>query len=152
MMTHTIVATLIETREAADGHSVPVSTEFWRPLVQLFLSRADHFRIDCWNEEDDAQANAALLGVAERPDMSGGMTVFEGRLSATVIRSIISRGLDGDGTPRWFSLFLHKGEEQLFSSEHYGTRLTASGVCDEDLSILRTLLPASAKVTVDEDE
>lgn len=152
MTTHTIIATLGETRETPDGHSVPVRADFWRPVVQMFLSRADRFRIDCWNDEDDALAAAAVLGAAERPDMSGGMTVFEGRVSAEATRSIISRGLDGDGTPRWFSLFLYLGEEQMFSSEHYGTRLTASGVEDEDLTLLRALLPASAGVAVDQDE
>lgn len=151
-MTHTIIATLGETKETADGHSVPASTDFWRPVVQMFLSRADRFRIDCWNDEDDALAAAAVLGVAERPDMSGGMTVFEGNLSAAVTRSIISRGLDGDGTPRWFSLFLYQGQEQVFSSEHYGTRLTASGVEDEDLALLHALLQASASMAGDEDE
>ena len=150
-MTHRITATLSASGAAASARDVPVSTDFWRPVVQIFLSRADHFRIDCRNDEQGALAAAAVLGAAERWNMSGAMTAFEGTLTPVVRRTIITCGLDSDGTPRWFSLFLYRGREQLFSSQHYGTLLTASGVDNEDLAILRSLLPASASIVLDQD-
>ncbi|SFR11513.1 hypothetical protein [Desulfoscipio geothermicus] len=38
-------------KEVVPGVMVPLSYDFWKPLILYFALRSNTFRVDCWNAE-----------------------------------------------------------------------------------------------------
>jgi len=66
-----------EGRETKSGVMVPVNYDFWIPLFSYFIKKCTHFRVDCWEDENEAIERAGIFGQAVDTDIDN-MRVFQG--------------------------------------------------------------------------
>lgn len=120
---------------------------FWNPLIEYFLSGMDAFEIHCWKDEQAVveEITRELIGVACRKE--GKVLIVKGELTDKAKNFLLTNPLNAAGQLKWFSVFLYRKGTVLFSSEHYGTEFTGSGLnvaqkeffirtLPEDISIL----------------
>ncbi|RLQ92733.1 hypothetical protein [Planomicrobium sp. Y74] len=120
---------------------------FWSPLIEYFLSGMDAFEIHCWEDEQTVvdEIIHELSSVESRKE--GKVLIVKGELTEIVKDFLLTNPLNAAGQLKWFSVFLYRKGTVLFSSEHYGTEFTGSGLnvaqkeffirtLPEDISIL----------------
>ncbi len=117
--------------------------DFWRILVFNFLEYADCIRIDCWNEEQDIINDIAPLSYDIDNKTYEGMTILKFCKNEKVIEKIVDNAFNENRKVKWFSLFLQSDDEIFFSSEHYGSEFSITGISKEELKWVRYVVPKS---------
>ena len=124
----------------SDGFPFASSYDFWTPLVLWYLKDCDTIRFDCWI--DDENAISRVLPYAKKIDKKSipYMTIVCLDITIEVVEDLIKNPLDDEQKIAWFSVFLEKEGRIIFSSSHYGIELSVSGVNEQELEFLRSLI------------
>ena len=117
--------------------------DFWRILVTNFLEDADSIRIDCWNEEQNIIIEIAHLSYDIDNATNEKMTILRFNKNEKVIEEIVDNAFNENRKLKWFSLFLERNGEIIFSSEHYGSEFSITGISKEELKWVRYVVPKS---------
>ena len=110
--------------------------------MEYFLAKSDLFEIHCFDEETAAieELSSDLPGLFDI-DRKQGMTIFSGLLTLEIAEYLMSRHVSAKGKLKWFSVFLSRGEQHIFSSEHWGTEFFVPDITDEDLLFIKHVAP-----------
>lgn len=114
-------------------------------MIEFFFAYADSFEIHCWKEESVKFEDIINeLPKIERDD-EGQLLIASGQLNEKAKEFILMRSLDARDRLKWFSLFLEKQGEPLFSSEHYGVELIGYKLNAEQIAFLEKVLPGDVR-------
>ncbi|MEZ4768843.1 MAG: hypothetical protein R2844_10520 [Caldilineales bacterium] len=132
--------------DTASGPRIPVALEHWPPLVRHFGARCNRFRADCWARD------AALLDVFrpyadDESPPGANPAIIVGRLSPELLEIILREPFDSDGGVKWFTLMLMQDDEISLSSAHNGAEIRLTGVSDEEMAWVRSILPDDVRIT-----
>ncbi|WP_223642526.1 hypothetical protein [Planococcus sp. 4-30] len=116
--------------------------EYWLLLMEYFLAKSDLFEIHCFDEEAAIieELNSNLPGLFE-VDKKQGMTIFSGLLTLENAEYLMTRHVSAEKKLKWFSVFLSRGEQHIFSSEHWGTEFFVPDVTEDDLLFIKHVAP-----------
>lgn len=119
---------------------------FWNPLIEHFLSKMDTFEIHCWEDEQAVvdEITRELNSVKCRKE--GKVLIVKGELTDKTKNFLLTNSLNDDGQLKWFSVFLLRNGNILFSSEHYGTEFTGSGLNVEQKEFSIRTLPKDISI------
>ncbi|WP_282019684.1 hypothetical protein [Planomicrobium okeanokoites] len=119
---------------------------FWNPLIEHFFSGMDAFEIHCWEDEQAVidEIIHGLKSVVSRKE--GKVLIVKGDLTDKAKNFLLTNSLNDAGQLKWFSVFLHRSGNILFSSEHYGTEFTGSGLSDAQKAFFKRTLPEDISV------
>ncbi|TCO67709.1 hypothetical protein [Marinisporobacter balticus] len=129
-----------EVRKTVGGTMIPISYDFWKPLIDYFIKRCNKFRIDCWYEEVEGIQRAQLFGESVQSDINN-MKIFEGQITEQFIKELIEHPFDKEGKIKWFSIFFMNDKDMILSSEHYGSEFSTGWITDEDIEFIRCTIP-----------
>lgn len=139
-----------ELTEFAAGHEtdrVPASGnyDYWLLLMEYFLAKSDLFEIHCFDEETETieELTSGLPGLFDI-NVKQGMTIFSGDLTLDIAEFLVSRHISRKKKLKWFSVFLSRGEQHVFSSEHWGTEFFVPDITEDDLLFIRHVAPVDA--------
>lgn len=118
---------------------------FWIPMIEFFFAYADSFEIHCWKEESEKFKEIINELPNVESDNDGLLLIASGQLNEKAKKFILTRSLDIKGRQKWFSLFLEKQGEALFSSEHYGVELIGYKLNTEQIAFLEKVLPEDVR-------
>jgi hypothetical protein len=128
-------------RETTSGYMIPISYDFWKPLMTYFIKRGTKFRLDCWSNETEGIERAGLLGCSIIGEI-GNLRIFEGKITEEFIYEIVENPFDKDGKIKWFSIFLkNKDDEIIFSSEHNGSEFVTGWISPKDVDFIKATVP-----------
>ncbi|MGI2328097.1 hypothetical protein [Planococcus sp. YIM B11945] len=130
-----------------DGHHMAEDYAFWPPLIAYFIDRSDAFEIHCWEEEQETVEQIQRELDQVQLQKEGHTAVFSGPLTPETKAFFPTKALNNKNQLKWFSVFLLKDGQSLFSSEHYGTELIGYGLTDEQTKFLQEALPENASFT-----
>ncbi|MGK7379775.1 hypothetical protein ACSFXN_18315 [Planococcus sp. 1R117A] len=140
---HFEITTFIESN---NGINFATDYSFWIPLIDYFLVEADAFEIHCWEDEQatvDEILNA-LNDAACRKE--GSVLIVGGELTDRAKNFLLSHPMNATGHLKWFSVFLHRKGNLLFSSEHYGTEFVGIGLDKSQREFFQKALPSTVSV------
>ncbi|MFK8793179.1 hypothetical protein [Planococcus plakortidis] len=75
----------------------------------------------------------------------GHLLIANGQLNEKAKEFILTRSLDANRRLKWFSVFLERQGETLFSSEHYGMELIGYELNLEQIAFLEKVLPGDVR-------
>lgn len=135
---------LTEFKDDPESERIPATEnyDYWLLLMEYFLAKSDTFEIHCFNEEVTAirELTSDLPGLFESNEKQG-VTIFTGPLTADIIKFLLTRHLIEQKRLAWFSVFLNRGEQLIFTSEHWGTEFFVPDVTEEDLLFIKHVAP-----------
>lgn len=116
--------------------------DYWLLLMEYFLAKSDTFEIHCFNEEAGVieELTTSLPGLFDIDDKQG-MTIFSGLLTLEIAEYLMSCHVSEKKKLKWFSIFLSKGEQHIFSSEHWGTEFFVPDITEKDLLFIKHVAP-----------
>ncbi|TWT04444.1 hypothetical protein FQV26_16025 [Planococcus sp. CPCC 101016] len=128
--------------QASDRIPAIGNYDYWLLLMEYFLAKSDTFEIHCFNEEAAAieELTSSFPGLFDI-DKKGGMTIFSGLLTLEIAQFLMSHHVSEKKMLKWFSVFLSRGEQHIFSSEHWGTEFFVPDVTEEDLLFIKHVAP-----------
>lgn len=132
--------------ESGNGMHYAEDYSFWNPLLKYFLNGMDAFEIHCWEDEQAVvdEIIHELSDVTWRKE--GKAVIVEGELTDKAKNFLLTKPLNVAGQLKWFSVFLYRNGNILFSSEHYGTEFTGSGLNVEQKEFFIRTLPEEISV------
>jgi len=128
------------TKDTASGISIPITYEYWKPLMEHFIDKCTGFRLDCWEDEEEAIGSAAKLGT-ETESYATKMLSFQNSISEEFIDEVLNFPLDKEGKIKWFGVNLKQDEEYLICCQHYGSEFVTGWLRDEDAEFIKSILP-----------
>ncbi|MGO1059231.1 hypothetical protein ACTL32_08900 [Planococcus sp. FY231025] len=132
--------------EASSGIHIAADYSFWVPLIRYFLNEADEFEIHCWEDEEAAVEEILVVVKDAACRKEGKVLIVSGVLKEEAKNFIVSQALDESGNLKWFSVFLSQNGKSRFSSEHYGTEFTGTGLKQQQRDFFEGALPAGTSV------
>ena len=113
--------------------------------MNLFIEKSNFIEIHCWNEEKEIieEIITEIGDSFEIKDVESNknMTIFKGTLTKQIQVFLLSINyLTKNKELKWFSVFLND-----FSSEHWGTEYSASNISDEDIIIIKSIMPENTR-------
>ncbi|SHJ72744.1 hypothetical protein SAMN05444401_3719 [Clostridium amylolyticum] len=139
------------TKDTASGISIPVTYQYWKPLMEYFIDKCTGFRLDCWEDEKEAVDSASKLG-KETESYAAKMVSFQNSISEEFIDEVLNFPLDKEGKIKWFGVNLKKDEEYLISCQHYGSEFVTGWLKDEDADFIKSILPKDFTFNVIDEE
>ncbi|MBT2571343.1 hypothetical protein [Planococcus sp. ISL-110] len=120
--------------------------DYWLLLMEYFLAKSDLFEIHCFDEETETivELTLNLPGLFDI-DQKQGMTIFSGLLTLDIAEFLMTRHVSRKNKLKWFSVFLSRGEQHIFSSEHWGTEFFVPDITEEDLLFIKHVAPDDAR-------
>lgn len=134
----TSMADTPETFSYADDYA------FWILMIEHFFGYADSFEIQCWKEET-AKFEDIINELPNVEHDDGHLLIANGQLNEKAKEFILTRSLDANRRLKWFSVFLERQGETLFSSEHYGMELIGYELNLEQIGFLEKVLPGDVR-------
>lgn len=120
--------------------------DYWLLLMEYFLAKSDLFEIHCFDEETETIEELSFhLPGSFDIDKKLGMTIFSGLLTLDIAEFLMTRHVSRKKKLKWFSVFLSKGEQHIFSSEHWGTEFFVPDITEEDLLFIKHVAPEDAR-------
>lgn len=122
--------------------------DYWLLLMEYFLAKSDLFEIHCFNEETETieELTSSLPGLFDI-NVKQGMTIFSGLLTLDIAEFLITHHVNRKKKLKWFSVFLSREEQHVFSSEHWGTEFFVPDITEEDLVFIKHVTPEDARFT-----
>ncbi|WP_341202469.1 hypothetical protein [Planomicrobium okeanokoites] len=132
--------------ESDNGMHYAEDYSFWKRLIEHFLSGMDTFEIHCWEDEQAVvdEIIQQMKNVICR--IEGKVLIVKGEMTDKAKNFLLSNPLNAAGQLKWFSVFLYCNGNILFSSEHYGTEFTGSGLNVEQKEFFISTLPEDISV------
>lgn len=135
---------LTEFADELESYRIPATGnyEYWLLLMEYFLAKSDTVEIHCFNEEKEEieELRSGLPGVFDASEKQG-MTIFSSFLTPEITEFLLHRHVSKTSKLKWFSVFLSKGEQHIFSSEHWGTEFFVPDIAEEDLLFIKHVAP-----------
>ena len=144
-MKHNIHYELTSMADTPETFSYAEDYSFWIPMIEYFLAYADSFQIHCWKEETAKFVDIINELPSVKRDDDGQLLIVSGQLNGKAKEFILMRSLDAKGRLKWFSVFLERQGEPLFSSEHYGMELIGYELNLEQIAFLEKVLPGDVR-------
>lgn len=144
-MKHNMHYELTSMADTPETFSYAEDYSFWIPMIEHFFVYADSFEIHCWKEESAKYADIINELPSVERDEDGQLLIASGQLNEKAKEFILSRSIDTKGRLKWFSLFLKKQGEPLFSSEHYGVELIGYTLETKQTAFLKKVLPEDVR-------
>ena len=129
-----------EGRETKSGVMVPVNYDFWIPLFSYFIKKCTHFRVDCWEDENEAIERAGIFGQAVDTDIDN-MRVFQGQITDKFMQELLHNPFDKEGKIKWFSIFLMNGKSILFYRNIMEANFKQKRLTYDDVEYIRSTIP-----------
>jgi len=103
------------------NHFAPIfeSYDWWVDLAEKALENADEFEMRLWECDIESIESGQKFGT-QVPNNETREIVFSGRVVPELKQEILTNYLAKEGHIKWFTLNLKMGNEDIFSSEHYG--------------------------------
>lgn len=114
---------------------------YWIPLMEYFLKGSDTIEIHSWYDEKQAIEEIIYLSNLTEIPMKQKLTRYKGNLTPKIIEYILRNNVTTNGRLKWFSIFLSKDGQSIFSSEHWGTEFFAHFVNINDISFIKSVMP-----------
>ncbi len=127
-----------------EGESFPLqeSYTYWTTLMEHYLKQADTVEIHCWNEETEViEETRSQFRDSFIISREGGLTRFEGSVTAEVADHLLHNHLHKGGRLKWFTIFLSKAGEAIFHSEHWGTEFFTPHVTQQEIEFIKSVMP-----------
>ena len=110
-----------------------ISSQWWKEIVEHFVSVGDRFEIRCWKEEAAEIEQASMYGTAVDDQ-------YEVSIKGTVTKDLLEKLLTEEPTDKsiynkmtnYFTIHV-KNDLCDFWSEHYGTEVVIAIVLDTDI-------------------
>ncbi len=135
---------LTEFADNRESERIPAigNYDYWLLLMEYFLAKSDMFEIHCFNEETEAieELTSSLPGLFDVNEKEE-MTIFSGLLTLEIAQFLMNHHVSEKKKLKWFSVFLSRGEQHIFSSEHWGTEFFVPDVTEEDLLFIKHVAP-----------
>lgn len=111
-----------------------VSLDWWRELVQHFVSSGDELEIRCWKEETEEIQQASFYGepMEDKYEVSIKGTVTAELLTELLMENPADRNIYNKMT-KYFTINV-KNKLCDFGSYHYGTEVYINDVSDDDIA------------------
>jgi len=112
---------MVHSKKTASNPLAPIfdSYGWWVDLAKRALEEAGEFEMRLWEDDCEGIQSAQKFGKQVPNDITKEL-VFQGKVSPELKQEILTNYLTGEGYIKWFSLFLKKDGEYIFSSGHYG--------------------------------
>lgn len=140
-----------ELTEFADGREserIPAigNYAYWLLLMEYFLAKSDQFEVHCFDEDTAAieELTSNLPGLFDI-DKKQGMTIFSGLLTLEIAEYLMAHHVSEKKKLKWFSVFLSRGEQHVFSSERWGTEFFVPDITAADLLFIKHVVPDDTK-------
>lgn len=145
-MKHNMHYELTRLADTPETFSYAEYYSFWLPMIEYFFAYANSFEIHCWKEESAKFEDIINELPNVEHDDDGQLLIASGQLNEKAKEFILTRSLDTKDRLKWFSLFLEKQGESLFSSEHYGVELIGYELGVEQIAFLKKILPGDVRI------
>ncbi|MDE4083559.1 hypothetical protein PO902_00515 [Planococcus maritimus] len=145
-MKHNMHYELTSMADTPETFSYAEDYSFWIPMIEYFFVYADSFEIHCWKEESAKFEDIVNELPNVKRDDDGQLLIANGQLNEKAKELILTRSLDAKGRLKWFSVFLERQGELLFSSEHYGMELIGYELNAEQIAFLEKVLPKDVRM------
>lgn len=145
-MKHNMHYELTSMADTPETFSYAEDYSFWIPMIEYFFAYADSFEIHCWKEESAKFEDIVNELPNVKRDDDGQLLIANGQLNEKAKEFILTRSLDAKGRLKWFSVFLERQGESLFSSEHYGVELIGYELGVEQIPFLEKVLPKDVRM------
>lgn len=127
--------------ESSNGFNKAEDYSFWIPLMELFLDEADEFEVHCW-EDEQAAVDEWLDSFPHLACRKEGQVLIVSSIFLLEAKNFIrTHYLNEESELKWFSVFLSKSGNELFSSEHYGTEFVGIDLSKEMEILLKRIMP-----------
>lgn len=112
---------MVHKRPIDTNNIVPIfdSYEWWLDLARKALEDADEFEMRLWKDDLEGIKSGEKFG-RRVPNNITREIVFKGKVVSELKQEILTNYLTKEGYIKWFTLFLKKNDEDIFSSGHYG--------------------------------
>ena len=127
--------------DESDGFPMTDNYDYWIPLMECFLKGSDTIEIHSWYDEKQAIEEIIYLSNLTEIPMEQKLTRYKGNLTPKIIDYILRNNITTNGRLKWFSIFLSKDGQSIFSSEHWGTEFFAHFVNKNDISFIKSVMP-----------
>ena len=116
---------------------------YWIPLVNLFIDKADQIEINCWNKEiETIEEIKSLHKETLEMIIEGDLTVFKGNITAAIRDYLLHSNINKNKELKWFTVIFKKNQVALFRSEHWGTEFFATAVSEKEIKYLENITPS----------
>ncbi|QHJ70962.1 hypothetical protein [Planococcus halotolerans] len=146
MLTYNMHFEITTYSDSVSGMHYAEDYSFWNPLIEYFLSGMDAFEIHCWEDEQAVVDEIINELSSAECRKEGKVIIVKGELTDKAKNFLLANPLNDAGQLKWFSVFLHRNGNILFSSEHYGTEFTGSGLNVEQKEFVIRTLPEDISV------
>ncbi|WP_043932100.1 hypothetical protein [Bacillus sp. EB01] len=129
-----------------DEHSTSIMPytlkyDYWQPLVNFFIPKADTIEIHCWNEEEQILTKLKNFFLDGKIEYQENLTIFKGNLDPGLEELVVNHFSGTDSTLKWFTLNLLHSETLVFHSGHWATEFFVSEANDKDMEPLVRIMP-----------
>ncbi|ALC90456.1 hypothetical protein AM500_12165 [Bacillus sp. FJAT-18017] len=114
--------------------------DYWQPLVNYFIPKADTIEIHCWTEEEQilTELNNFFHGDGK---IEENLAIFKGNLNL-ILEELVANHFSGtDSTFKWFTLNLLQSEILVFHSGHWATEFFVPEANDKEWEQLVRIMP-----------
>lgn len=122
------------------------SINFWKSIVMYFMEGADHFRVDCWNEEREVLAELDSVCVTREKVKMCEMQTFKIPVNEKAIEILLTNGNKDYQRSKWFNLGLYKGNQHIVEISHYGKEGCIYCEYKSDITAVKYFIPANATI------
>ncbi|KQL33691.1 hypothetical protein [Psychrobacillus sp. FJAT-21963] len=126
-----------------ENDSFPMTDNYvyWIPLMEYFLKGSDTIEIHSWYDEKHVIEEIIYLSNLTEIPTEHKLTCYKGKLNPIIVEHILRNNVTTNGRLKWFSIFLSKEGQSIFSSEHWGTEFFAHAVNKNDISFIKSIMP-----------
>lgn len=117
--------------------------DYWVPLSKYYFEKSDNVEIHCWNEELNVIEETKTISNVLEISCENGLTYLKGPLTLEIMNYILYNAVNKKGEFKWFSIFLRKGSDTIFHSEHWATEFFVPDVTEKDTAYIHTVTPTN---------
>ncbi|MGM7681161.1 hypothetical protein ACSVDA_03305 [Cytobacillus sp. Hm23] len=121
--------------------AIPISYDYWIPLITYFSTQSNTVEIHCWNVEKKTIKELVSIKGTNIKHVLDEITILQTELHPHLINYLLSDYLDNMGRVKWFSLFFYNDETECFNSGHWGTEFFVHRTNKDEVHKLRTIMP-----------
>ncbi|WP_264806840.1 hypothetical protein [Cytobacillus sp. NCCP-133] len=109
--------------------------DYWMPLINYFLSKADTIEFHCWNEENKVVEEIKCLNI-NKIEMQD-ITIFKGEINSALTGYLLNQYLDDNNNFKWFTVDLIHDKVPVCHSGHWGTEFFVPNAQEKDAAMIK---------------
>ncbi|CEG27162.1 hypothetical protein [Bacillus sp. B-jedd] len=134
-----------------DAFPIPIGDkyDYWLPLAEGFLSKANAIEVHCWNEEKEISEELVTLHKeAFQVEKEENLTIFKGSKTTAITEYLLNDFASENGRFKWFTVNFLMDEETLFHSGHWATELFMPNLSDEEIEFIKSVIPEGTNLHI----